>query len=319
MKIEMAESLGASWLKHVKMCQLVQTNWKKSSQWHSFHDGEMQGLFDGAREFFTQHAIRVFRQMADVDQFLRQAECDVVGVSYSEQGSSYHVAEIAFHAAGLDGDYADRVASKMIRAAFVLYNYFNVREGNIYFITPRTRPAVKNRLAGVIDLIRQYFGDNGFAYEFTFVTNEDFRNLVLNPVLNLADLIADTGELFLRAYQLMALFEDSPDENEVPNPQEENQGDGAMGVGRLAQREIPPIIERLDPESQEIADLQDRDTCHQIFRLNYPLLVTERNENNRKHYYAEPIVVGERQFWMCNEWHERNRGPLEDWIDQHIE
>ncbi len=317
MKIEMAESLGASWLKHIKMCQLVQTNWKKSPQWRSFHDGEMQELFDGVREFFAQHAIRVFRQMADVDQFFRQAECDVVGMSYSGQGSSYHVAEIAFHAAGLDGNYADRVASKMIRAAFVLYNYFNVREGNIYFITPRTRPAVINRLAGVIDLIRQYFGDNGFAYEFTFVTNEDFRNFVLNPVLDLADRIADTGELFLRACQLTTLFNDFPDENEAQNQAEENQGNG--GVGRLAKREIPPIIERMDPESQEIRDLQDRDICRQIFRLNYPLLVSERNENNRRHYYVEPIVVGERQFWMCNEWYERNRGPLEDWIDQHME
>ncbi len=318
MKIEMAESLGASWLKHIKMCQLVQTNWKKSPQWRSFHDGEMQELFDGVREFFAQRAIRVFGQMAGVDQFLRQAECDVVGASFSEHGPSYYVAEIAFHAAGLDGDYANKVASKMIRAAFVLYNYFNVREGRIYFITPRTRPAVINQLAGVVGLIRQYFGDNGFAYEFTFVTNADFRNMVLNPVLNLADRIADTGELFLRAYQLTTLFDDIPDDMGAQNQAEENQGDGTIGVGRLAQREIPHIIARMDPESQEIRDLQDRDTCHQIFRLNYPLLVTERNENNRRHYYAEPIAVGERQFWMCNEWFERNRGPLEDWIDQHI-
>ena len=33
MKIEMGESLFYSWLRHVKECQIVQTNWKVSSQW----------------------------------------------------------------------------------------------------------------------------------------------------------------------------------------------------------------------------------------------------------------------------------------------
>lgn len=33
MKIEVGESLLLSWLKHIKKCQIVQTNWKASSKW----------------------------------------------------------------------------------------------------------------------------------------------------------------------------------------------------------------------------------------------------------------------------------------------
>lgn len=33
MKIEIGESLLLSWLKHIKKCQLVQTNWKASRRW----------------------------------------------------------------------------------------------------------------------------------------------------------------------------------------------------------------------------------------------------------------------------------------------
>ena len=33
MKIEMGKSLFYSWLRHVKECQIVQTNWMTSSQW----------------------------------------------------------------------------------------------------------------------------------------------------------------------------------------------------------------------------------------------------------------------------------------------
>lgn len=32
MKIEMGESLFYSWLRHVKECQIVQTNWKVSAE-----------------------------------------------------------------------------------------------------------------------------------------------------------------------------------------------------------------------------------------------------------------------------------------------
>lgn len=39
MKIEMGESLFYSWLRHVKECQIVQTNWKVSSQWQ-LSDGD---------------------------------------------------------------------------------------------------------------------------------------------------------------------------------------------------------------------------------------------------------------------------------------
>ena len=44
MKIEMGESLFYSWLRHVKECQVVQTNWKPSPSW-SLYDEEWLGSF----------------------------------------------------------------------------------------------------------------------------------------------------------------------------------------------------------------------------------------------------------------------------------
>jgi hypothetical protein len=41
MKIEIGESLFLSWLRHVKGCQLVQTNWKSVSEWDRMHDEEI--------------------------------------------------------------------------------------------------------------------------------------------------------------------------------------------------------------------------------------------------------------------------------------
>ena len=44
MKIEMGESLFYSWLRHVKECQLVQTNWKVSPKWTLRHEEELERL-----------------------------------------------------------------------------------------------------------------------------------------------------------------------------------------------------------------------------------------------------------------------------------
>ena len=41
MKIEMGESLFYSWLRHVKECQIVQTNWTTSPQWTLRHEDEL--------------------------------------------------------------------------------------------------------------------------------------------------------------------------------------------------------------------------------------------------------------------------------------
>ena len=45
MKIEIGESLMYSWLRHNKLCELAQTNWKASENWVRKHDKELQKLF----------------------------------------------------------------------------------------------------------------------------------------------------------------------------------------------------------------------------------------------------------------------------------
>ena len=44
MKIEMGESLFYSWLRHIKGCQVVQTNWKASPQWPLGYREELEAV-----------------------------------------------------------------------------------------------------------------------------------------------------------------------------------------------------------------------------------------------------------------------------------
>ena len=53
MKIEMGESLAASWLKHVCGCTVVQTNWKPSPRWQEHNYDEIERLVQDARTYFN--------------------------------------------------------------------------------------------------------------------------------------------------------------------------------------------------------------------------------------------------------------------------
>ena len=83
MKIEIGESLFYSWLRHVKECQMVQMNWKVSSQWDLLHEEELQILLNVMIEHFqTKYAYNIFKKNSSMSQIIRQGECDVLGVSF---------------------------------------------------------------------------------------------------------------------------------------------------------------------------------------------------------------------------------------------
>ena len=56
MKIEMGESLFYSWLRHVKECQIVQTNWKVSPQWVLQNEDELQRLYNVFEDVLDRRA-----------------------------------------------------------------------------------------------------------------------------------------------------------------------------------------------------------------------------------------------------------------------
>ena len=82
MKIEMGESLFYSWLRHVKACQIVQTNWKVSPQWPLQHEEELAELLSATDNLFsTKYGYKVFKKNTSLSQIIQQGECDAVGLS----------------------------------------------------------------------------------------------------------------------------------------------------------------------------------------------------------------------------------------------
>ncbi len=99
MKIEMAESLLRSWLRHCEKCQFAELNWKPSPEWGLELSPELTADFDRFKSDFPDAA----KKTASVGQFLRQAEIDVLGARVGEAGGieKLFAIDTAFHTRGL--------------------------------------------------------------------------------------------------------------------------------------------------------------------------------------------------------------------------
>lgn len=90
MKIEMGESLFYSWLRHVKECQLVQTNWKVSPKWQMQHEEEIYSLLEKVDEYFANnYEYQIFKKNSSMSQVILQGEIDVVGASFANGRTNY--------------------------------------------------------------------------------------------------------------------------------------------------------------------------------------------------------------------------------------
>ena len=208
MKIEMGESLFYSWLRHVKGCQVVQTNWKASPQWPLLHIDELQVIMDKTDRFFEgKYGYKIYKKSSSLAQVIHQGESDAIGISLSDGAQHLYAVDVAFHENGLQyGSRAEtvmKITNKCIRTAMCLYGYFGARDADVIFASPKINPSTMNDAALCIQDTQELFREMGYGFTFRIIANGDFKEDVLLPLLSVSSDVADTNELFLRSYQLL--------------------------------------------------------------------------------------------------------------------
>lgn len=210
---EMAECMCASWLKHIKRCSIVQTNWKPSFQWQmQDEDFVFEALGNVGRYLQEQGAGDVMPDESPY-QTLMQTECDVIGVNISGGSNYYYAVESAFHSDGLDVNYMQRIPSKMVRIALALYCFCGARQATIAFATPNIRERQYEDLCRYLDCIREFFRQDvfvgrGINFEFELYANTNTRGVrrydeeLVRPLCWIHPLISDAADLYLRAVAL---------------------------------------------------------------------------------------------------------------------
>lgn len=216
MKIEVAESLIRSWLRHVEHCEFAELNWKPSPTWKAVSNETVVALFEAAKQA-NPNAIG----QNNISQFLKQAEIDVLGLSTTSD--QLHLVDIAFHSGGLNygGQVktGERIYKKLVRSALIAKTYFPGRASTVYFVTPKASPAIKQEIETACARVKALFeGENEIGFEL--IIENDFKTQLIDPVLSLGSEVADTSELFLRSWQLIQPFiEYTPTTQEQPAPE----------------------------------------------------------------------------------------------------
>ena len=214
MKLEMGESLFYSWLRHIKGCQLVQTNWKASPNWVLYNESTLEELKECASQRFHEElGLNVFGKTKTLKQFLRQAECDVLGIVAGQGRNDLFAVDVAFHTGGLlyhnrNGTVA-KVLEKCVRNAMCVYGYYNTSDAEIIFASPKVSDTIMKQLNLAVEVLQLLSAEMGLHFRFKVLANAEFKKEVLDCVLSLNDEVADTTELFLRSSQLITLLQNS--------------------------------------------------------------------------------------------------------------
>jgi len=212
MKIEIGESLIYSWLRHVKMCRVVQTNWKPSKMWPLNEQDKLNAFMKESQELFqVKYDYHIYKENNDLSQLLQQAEIDVVGVNGDNTETACFAVDIAFHIGGVN--YGSRkitvenIVKKLLRSVMCLCGNMAFNSGEIVFASPKINPAVMADLKEPLEDIKIILCKIGFNFNVSVIANQDFLEQILMPVLSVSSDVADTAELFLRSYQLAGMFD----------------------------------------------------------------------------------------------------------------
>jgi hypothetical protein len=249
MKVEIGESLVRTWVRHCRGCQLAELNWKPSPIWPGEITAEHEQWYrEGAAEFSG----KVLKKTSSLSQFLGQAEVDVLGVQFV-QGMARKViaADIAFHTNGLQygpkAETAARIVKKLFRTALTIDIHFPGVPAEILFLSPKVNNATIQGVEEAARMMESFFRGRRDSFRFQTIINQGFKNIVLDDVTPLQKQVADTSELYLRAAQLVGLFEDC-----VPRPAKANAAP-AQSAPRKTGQALP--IEYVPGDTKEFKRL----------------------------------------------------------------
>lgn len=333
MKIEIAESLILSWLRHVQGCAVTQLNWKPSPSWPISNEHLLREEFDRIRTLAGETVgVPIFKR-CEFAQFVRQTEIDVLGLRLTGDPSTSQAMAVdsAFHEAGLNYGSADetvgRVLKKLIRAALAIEGYLKVGEATIVFAAPRVAEQIREPIVRHLADLEAVFADRpsaGTRLRFRLIANGDFADEIVQPVLDMAGGVADTSELFLRAQQLTALC-DRPARRPRPTMQKgaDTAGRGE-GIGAYVRATMADLTESGRLRPAVVAELSSARYCKQRFNLGYPFLQPvdpdvdlrsqRRDANGYARYWKQPLRIGDHWFLMCHEWFDRQRTSFDQWV-----
>ena len=220
---------------------------------------------------------------------------------------------------------------KLVRSAFVYRAFFPAQGARLVFATPKmhaaTREAIEDQLPNLTSWLVERWTLSPRDIQLRLVADNDFKNEILDPVLRCASTVADTGELFLRSQQLMALCNSSLVQRA---PQSRStivkKCETEQKIGSYIQSVMTVLANSEQLAPKVVENLLNAQYCKKIFNLGYPFLrridsrtdLSEQRKDERGYarYWKTPIAAGGEQFLVCNQWFAWQRHAFDSWVQE---
>lgn len=274
--------------------------------------------------FQDKYGYDIYKGNSSLYQLLNQAEIDVMGITF-EKGKQYiYAVDVAFHEAGLNYGYKDetvsRIIKKHLRTAMCIYGYFNFKQGDIIFASPKINPAILNDLTPCINDITYILSKFDLEYKIRLISNNEFGEKILQPVISASSLVADTSELFMRSIQMYNLFADNKvnkpiqklknniiDKEKIDAIKVTNvEGLNEMKIGALVRSTLTKMLKNNEITKEEIELVQTAKYSKDTFDIQYPLLrkAVLSDYERPLRYWAGAVRAYGEEYFICSEWYE---------------
>jgi hypothetical protein len=121
---------------------------------------------------------------------------------------------------------------------------------------------------------------------------------------------------WIREYE-QKKFESTTQSPVNPQPKDE------LKVGKLVRNTLSILVRQNVLTPEKVRYLMDERYCKTTFDINYPFLkkvekgVNESNQrkiNGYDRYWAETIRINQDNYFVCNDWYDRNRTKFIKWV-----
>lgn len=322
MSVDIGESLIQTWLRHVKRCDIVQTNWKAALHLGMNKDKAEALLLKIKNEF------SFFGKKQNAAQIVKQLEIDALGCIVDKK--RYLACDIAFHIDGLHYSKGeDTVPSKMLRTILCLHSFIEAKEAIVMFATPKfVNDTDKKNLEAFVDslndCLKNKWGLNNYSVKL--YADHDFETNILNPVLHLVKEINDTSEVFVRACQLINTTRAEGEKHSTPSLSTYiTTPSGCIDISELTSQDlieqyVLPILSqtcksKLKPYF-DVSASKKMFGCGYAF-FSYTKICTKVCSRNQSRYYTDAYYLKKtkQDVYVTNDC---DRKKLIEWINSNL-
>ena len=118
----------------------------------------------------------------------------------------------------------------------------------------------------------------GFSFRLRIIANDDFQNMVLEPILMVSGGVANTNELFIRSYKMIQMFEGKHKIAKTVISLGTPDAYRELKVGKLAQIVMRSILESGKVSDEEILEMQQKEYSKIKFNQSRSVLVKADEE-----------------------------------------